>query len=97
MVTRPVDETRTLSSVRGLGERRPALFLCGGRDKAPKRPAGIGIVPDDLAAVIDAVGLTCFGVRDLKRGEHAGVIEKALKVVSLINIGPDDLATVVNA
>jgi hypothetical protein len=87
MVTLPVDETVTLSSVRRPGERRHALFLCGGRDKAPKLLAGIGIEPRDLATVVDGIGLTGHGVRDLKRGEHARVIEKCLTRGTLTDVG----------
>ena len=59
--------------------------------------AYIGIDPHDLAAIVDAHGLTGRGVKDTKCGEYAGVIEKALTVVRLINVGPDDLAAVVDA
>jgi hypothetical protein len=62
MVTLPRDETIAISSVRGPGESRHALFLCGGRDKAPKRLAGIGIEPHDLATSVDAGDFSIDGV-----------------------------------
>jgi len=96
MVTLPVDEMIPTSSVQCPGERQPALFLRRGGDKAPE-PAGIAIEPHDLAAVVDAVGLTGHGVRDLKRGEYAHVIEKSLMHGTLSDVGPHDLATIVDA
>jgi hypothetical protein len=94
MVTLSVDETIPTSSGRCPGESRHALSRGGGCDKAPL--ADIGIDPHDLAAIVDAHSLTGRGVKDMKRGEHAGVIEKDLTVLSLINVGPNNLATVVN-
>jgi hypothetical protein len=58
-----------LGSPRCPGERRHALFLCGGRDKAPKRPAGIGIEPHDLPTIVDASGFSIDGVGGIDGGE----------------------------
>jgi hypothetical protein len=97
MVTLPVDETIPTSSVRCPGERRHALSHSGDCDKAPKRLAGIGIEPRNLATVVNGVGLTGHSVRDIKRGEHACVIEKSLTRETRSDVGLHDLAAVVDA
>jgi hypothetical protein len=84
----------TLSSVRGPGERRLALFLCGGRDKAMGAALPLGDT-HDLAAIIDAKGHGDRGIGDIQWFEDAVGIQKAMGS-ALIDVLSYDLAALVD-
>ena len=57
----------------------------------------VGIVPDDLAEIVDS-GRNSIGARGIvEGGEGAAVIEEAVRVAAGVDVTPDDLARVVDA
>ena len=97
MVTLPVDETIPTSSVRCPGERRHALFLCGGREKRVCPPVRARVQSDDLALRVNCRGLADDSTRDMEAGQDAILIEKPITDrVFLEVVDADDLALPIN-
>jgi hypothetical protein len=97
MVTLPMDETMPLSSVRYPGERRHALFLCGGREKRVCPLVRARIQSYDLAPRVNCQGLADDSTRGMEAGQDAILIEKPITDrVSPEVVDADDLALRVN-
>ena len=77
----------------GPGERRHALFLCGGREKRVCPLVRARVQSNDLALRIDCQGLADDSTRDMEAGQDALLIEKPVTYrVSLEVVDADDLA-----
>src|SRR5262245_10737764 len=58
--------------------------------------ARIGVGPDDLAAIVDPIGLGGSGAGHIQGRKDAGVIEKAMHISMRIIVDADDLAAIVD-
>jgi hypothetical protein len=91
MITLPGYETSPTSSVQGLGERRHALFLCGGREKRVCPLVRAGVEASDLALRVNCQGLADDSTRGMEAGQDALIIEKPITYrVSLKVVDADE-------
>ena len=62
------------------------------------RAAAVGVVPDDLARVVNAGSSGALGAeRIVERGVGAAAIEEAVRRAIAVRVVPDDLPSIVDA
>src|SRR6516225_9594072 len=55
--------------------------------------AGVGVIPDDLAQIVDAVGKGAVGAKgNVDGGVSAAAVKKAMPDAVGVTVSPDDLA-----
>jgi hypothetical protein len=59
--------------------------------------AGVHVIPDDLAGIVDAIGRGAKGARGIVDGGVGTAAENEAVVAAVVAVGPDDLAHGVDA